>query len=527
MSERILPILLLACLLTSTSPAQVLRENPEQPPRAPSAAKASAVKPCFQPGALMIPLGESRSARLTGTPVGAAPVLEVGSPEVARASYRSGVLSVSGLAPGQTAVTVRFPERELRLPVEVRPWAVRLPERLEIRWNGEPPDRALYSEMLRTLLLSAGDLHARAKLTVEYKELPKPGAAASHQVKIEAAGPGLLPVSREVTVSVRPEAVSLTSAEALVVSNRPERVAGTGYLLQRTLPPGAVRLLYHHRNEPGHPERQLEVVLSNPCSEPQRVLLVLASVGPSEDEIYAGHEATRRFVRRVVGRQGLVLTLPARGSLTIDRLRMKPGQTVSGMALLQPLDEGTLELGIRAVAESDPFPEAVSSGELEAGEGRTARGIFPPVVESRHSHVLGGPFTYVPLGDEPFLRDPDTGEIGYGNFGVVHRILVELYNPDPEPRDAWVEFVPGGGPARGVLFLEDRLIEAAMARAHQTIRLGDWTLEPGETRWVTVETFPQSGSNYPVRLVFKSQFQGRSAAGKPHPGPEDWPRYLP
>ncbi len=65
-----------------------------------------------------------------------------------------------------------------------------------------------------------------------------------------------------------------------------------------------------------------------------------------------------------------------------------------------------------------------------------------------------------------------------------------------------------------------------MATAASPSRLGRWTLAPGEVREVRLETFPQSGSNYPINIEVHSDFLNLPPAPAPQVGPLQ-PFWLP
>lgn len=456
----------------------------------------------FDPAGLTVPLNEQRTAKIKGAP-SQPPDLQISDPSVVSAELTPTGLKVTALKAGDTTVTLAWANRKVTLPVKVRPWAARLPRTLRLSLTTRDPDQAFLREAVWRELL--GLLHPAATLKLTVKD---------NKADITAEGPGLLTAAATLPIELLKADVPLVTAQHLALSNRPERISGPGIVFDRVLPQAPTRVLYHHKNNPDQPERYLEVSLT--ADKPGKVALIVGSVGPSEDEIHVGHIATHRWLTRAFARQGQVLEIPAGGRI-VDRLRMKPGQTVSGMASLVPLEGGPFRLTIATERSDVRVPEVPNA--------RTARGIFPGVLEASYSHLLGGKYTFIQLGDPPFLTDPETGEASPGNFGTVYRVKLLLYNPHSEPMKAHLDFSPGGGPARGVVMIDDNFLDVAMATSSQTIGLQSWTLEPHESRQVNIETLPQSGSNYPVRLVVRSEW--KSAEGTPPPPTEDGPAYFP
>lgn len=438
---------------------------------------------------------------------------------MASVEVAGGEVRVTGLARGNATVTLSWAEDSLALPVQVRPWAARLPGRVDVPISGSMP----YEEAFRRVLLGRSAPHPEAKVAVGFEKPPALGVDTP--VRVSATGVGLLAAEGRVLARFVAAPVDVPRAGALIMSNRPEKVQAEGTLLQVPLPSAPVRLLVHHRNEPGSPERFLEVLVRNPHASPVRLFAVLAGVGPSQDEIFAGHLATRRFLDRLLACQGVTLRVAPGETLLVERLRMRPGQTVSEMGWLQPLEGNGVELTVRAV-DSDGGAPLQDLADPGPGPFPTGRGLFPAEIHASYAHDAGSRYTFIPLGDAPFTADPRTGEPNPGNFGVVHRLRILLGNPTGEPREVRLDFRPRGGPARGVFYVDGALVETPMASQGSPFRLGRWTLQPGEERDVFLETLPQSGSNYPVTLEVQSDFLNLPSAVPPPVEPLE-PRWLP
>lgn len=459
-----------------------------------------------QPGKLVVPLGESRTAVWSGP---GKPVLDLTDSTVAEARLEGNKIVVRGLNEGDAAISLTFGDKQVVLPVEVRTPAARFPARLSVSLTGRQLSHAVLVQALRSALDAQSGLDPRARLRFEPRRQKD-----AWVVDASASGPGLLPVSRSMPVDVSLQELAFTPARTLVVSNRPELVISPGVLLDRPLPPGPSRLLFHHRGSPDAPHQELEVVIRNVNATPARVRVALSSVGPSTDEIFAGHKAAQLLLDLLDQGDSYIMRLGAGQEVVLDRRLLKSGQTVSGMGWIEPMDGSQLRLVVRALDldhQEIPTQEAPDTGS------RTGRGLFPPALDVSIAHNLGGPFTYIPLGEGPFEQEPGTGETNYGHFGMVYRFRVLLINPSDQPQKAWIEFTPRAGPARGSLYVDGTRIETDMGNAASEIRVGEWEVGPGETREVHIESFPQSGSNYPVMLVVKSPYANGAvpAAEKP------------
>jgi hypothetical protein len=475
--------------------------------------------PNLEPTRLTVPLGETRPARWLN--LSGAPKVTISDPSIAEVFLTGNEIRVTGTSQGQATITLSWDHTSLNLPVVVRPWAARLPKDLVVPLSGEMPRQ----EALRRVLLSRAWPHPTARMEITFPKAPPKSPEAPIPVQVQASGPGLLTAKAKVQVRFQPTPIQIYQAGALVMSNRPEKISSEGTLLRQMLPAAPVRLLIHHCNQPQGPERFLEVLLRNPSDSPAKVFLVLEGVGPSADEIFAGHLASRRFLERMGDQQGITLQLAAGETVLLERLRMKPGQTVSAMGWLQVLQEVELDLTVRAV---DAQGRAPDQDLAPAGPGpfSTGRGLFPAEVYSSHAHDLGSRYSFIPLGDAPFTQDPITGEPNPGNFGVVYRLRLLLRNPTSEAREARLFFRPRGGPARGLFFVDGAFAETDNATSSSPYLLGRWSLAPGEVREVFLETFPQSGSNYPVTLEVQSEFMNLPSAPQPESIPLP-PRWMP
>jgi len=238
------------------------------------------------------------------------------------------------------------------------------------------------------------------------------------------------------------------------------------------------------------------------------VRLLWFGYGPSPDEIHVGHTAALDYA--VAGAVGLgeELVLPANGTRTMSIRRVKPGQTMSGMAYLDDVSNVNGPLGVKVLATSNlNLPDSPAASR---DPGRTASGIFPASIETDATHVVGGPYTYLQFGGEPYESDVTHGHPSYGNFGTVYRTRLVVNNPTSVSREVKVGFASGGGAARGVLSLDGEIYDLPMGVTGEGLPVKNYTLEPGETRQIDVELFPQAGSNYPVRVVVRSDYDRRA-----------------
>lgn len=452
----------------------------------------------------LVPLTESRNVEIS--PWRASDNIEVLSSDpsvVTVEALGNGKFQLQGLEAGQAVLSVSsssgltLPE----LPVSVKPWAARWgngPESLGL-WGEVAPNRV--RDTLRRWLSARSYVGSDINLT---------GGAQKDGVytfQANATHPDCIPVEKTLSVQVvgkPPEAIP--NAKVVVLSNHPERILSEGVLFSREVPQIPFRFMWHHRNDPQGPERFTVVQLTNPSSASRRLRVLWYGYGPSPDEIHVGHTAALDYAKAGVSGLGEEIVIPAKGTRVVEIRRVKPGQTVSGMAYLSEIGGSGAPIKVEVVATRTGL--TLPSSEAKVGDlGRTASGIFQATIDTEATHLLGGPFTYLEYGGEPYVKDIEHGHPSYGNFGTVYRTRLTLVNSGSESKVATVGFASAGGAARAVLSLDRQLYDLPMGTTGDGLPVKNYELAPGETRQVDVELFPQAGSNYPIRIVVKSNFE--------------------
>jgi len=452
----------------------------------------------------VVPLGESRTVSI-------AP-----HEGVSVQSFEPGVVEVEALGGGKFRLTgkswartnllattssgVQIPE----LPVSVKPWSA--------RWGEGPGTLTFYGPVTAKRVERSLDrwLSARTMIGAEISlEKLESKEEASWNYRVRAVGQGAIPVDSKIAIKVVEQPrQGFRPAEVVVLSNHPERIVSDGVLFERQVSDAPFRFMWHHRNQPGDPDRYLVLQLTNTAPVERRVRLLWFGYGPSPDEIHVGHTAALDYSVAGATGMGEEMVLPANGTRTMEIRRVKPGQTMSGMAYLADLSNITAPIGIRVLATSTlTLPETPASSR---DPGRTASGVFPAEIATEYSHLVGGPYTYLEFGGEPYEKDVTGGHPSYGNFGTVYRASLVLSNPTSVAQEVRIGFASGGGAARGVLALDGELYDLPMGVTGEGLPVRTYRLEAGETRQVDVELFPQAGSNYPVRVVVSSPYDRRA-----------------
>ena len=314
-------------------------------------------------------------------------------------------------------------------------------------------------------------------------------------------------------------------ADGLILSNWPEKIDHDQVLLEAPLPAdGFWRVMVHHRNLPGQPLRWLEVEIVQPESSGQRYAISSFVAGPSGDEIFAGHLAAFRYFRDLSGDNpsGYITTVGPGQSHLIERVWLKPGQTVSAMLGIRVLQAGSSPGMLRVSARTPDNREALSMQPMDSA-ARTARGVFAGEILRQLTYKVGPTYLFEDVGGQPYLPELQKGYPSPGNFGAVYRYRWLLDNSTDQDQEVRMEMSARGGPARACLWLDGDRIETDLLKAEPRI-LKRWLVPAQSQLPVGMETFPQAGSNFPLSVTLSSR-PSNGTLSPAQPAPLNW--YIP
>jgi hypothetical protein len=459
-------------------------------------------QPYLSTSPLVVPVGEARTAVVRGNIVGGVQV-QVDVP-VVTASYEKArrELRVIGQYPGRTELVVSDDRSALRVPVRAAKFAARVAATLMAGVTGSPASSDVVYRSAQAAVAASLSLEPGAWAQINPRLQPvsslPPGAAKALKVHLSAAGEDYLPYRAEPIVTVRNEPIQAGPVDVLMVSNSPERLLAHGLWYEGSLKDiQSARLLYHHVNSSRLPS-DLVIELWNVGDQATRVQIVSGKGGPSGDEAYAGHRAATEFLLNRAANIGWIVALPAKTAVPVIAQEMTPGSTLSGLVELRKLGAGDLRLRCYlAPSRSVWLPYPVRSYQPSPILGRWVYG--QPRQEISAKYVVGRDWAFVTVGDQavPGLAPGDKLS---GSYGVIYDITLELINPTESSATVEVMMEPGGGAARALLLVNGRPVEAALLKQDAEARIARYVLGPGEIRSVHLETTPQGGSNYPVRL---------------------------
>jgi hypothetical protein len=142
------------------------------------------------------------------------------------------------------------------------------------------------------------------------------------------------------------------------LSNTPEKVNAKGLL--KTFHLGGFnrhQLMYHHHNN-FQKELYFQIYLKNDSALDAVVYLNRAIGGPSQDEIFTGDIAMRRFWQNKIDGSFYSVTIPAGRALKVVSQKLKPKHVISGMMEMIPEDSNP-SVGVFILTTENPEIDTV------------------------------------------------------------------------------------------------------------------------------------------------------------------------
>lgn len=431
------------------------------------------------------------------------------------------VLTLTGTAPGTAQIVITDARGvSAALPVRVAYDAGSIAGTASVRITGNPASPEFVKEEAVAAARALATVRAGAQLIatpgeVTFSEPLSEDDVATIDVPILIQGEQYFGVSGTTRVTVENVAAPAIVPDSLLVSDYPERLTANGVLfaddVKRTVPS---RFLYFHFNPPGQPPRRIVLRAENPAPEPAILQFISGDGGPDPNEMLAGHDATRTFLERQVQNEGRILVVPARGTLTLAQQDMPPNAVVSGMLQLRVLSGSTVHLTLFAENASSPVDEPLSSSELLSGGQLHARGVFR-IPEFHSSAVWNTNESYLelPIGDIP-LPNLMNGQALAGDYGVKQSFVVKVQNPSAQPQAIAIYENPRGGHATGTYLIDGVLIQSHQVPPFSRYKIRQYVVPARGFVRVSIVTIPDSGSSYPLRLIFAPD-DGSVAPGAP------------
>jgi hypothetical protein len=381
---------------------------------------------------------------------------------------------------------------------------------LQVQVTGDPaPAYLLQLAILTTIRVALGlPSDDQVVLNITAPELTPLDATAQEAVEalVTVTPPGGEPVSQTVPVMLVNTVLPRSDAQALLVSNSPERLPfGKVLYVGQLRTQDTVRLLYHHQNGSTNKHMFLTVTVSNPSEDVVTAWISGATGGSGLDELALGHLAAWRFLDQYWGHAGFLLQIPGNTTIPLFVQDIAPLGITSGLMQIELLNGDRLNLQVtaRLDGEMDPPGESFPSDF----DTQHQRGLFRrPLIAKDLTYIVGGPPLMMTVGgDADSVHDGDTNAALQGNYGVIYAFQVDVQNPSPLPTAPVLSMHAQGGAARGTFLIDGHIMESPplLPNAPQTI--ATIPLAPETNHLLRIETMPESGSSYPVQLILESQ----------------------
>jgi hypothetical protein len=430
-------------------------------------------------------------------------------------------LTLSGKAPGATAIGVSDQRgTSTVVPVRVAYPAGAIPDSAQVRITGDPASPAFVKTQAIAAALALTQVRPGAQIvaTPDLVQVSQPLSqddVATVNVPVLIQGDQYFTVEGTTPVRVENVAAPKITPDSLTVSDFPERLTENGVLfahdLKREQP---TRFLYFHFNPPGQPQRRIVLRAQNESSEPAIVQFISGQGGPDPNEMLAGHDATTRFLRRLVQNEGRVIVIPGGGTLNLAEQPLPANNVVCNLLQLRVLNGSAVHLTLFAQNASSSPDEELSSTGLLAGDHPHARGLYA-IPEFHYSRLWNTTDEYLelPIGQIP-LPNLMEGQALAGDYGVLQSFVIKVQNPTDSPQPIAVYENPRGGRATGTFLIDGVLIQSHQVPPFSRYKIRQYVVPARGFVRVTIETIPDSGSSYPLRLIFAPD-DGSVAPGAP------------
>ncbi len=476
-----------------------------------SAPSPSATQPpiVFEPGSVAVAVGASATVRVMSVLGGL--TVHVADPTVADVAVDQSdqTVTVSGKAPGTTTIAVSD-QRGItgELPVRVAYNAGRIADAATIRITGDPASADFVKEQAAAIARSLAVPRQNAQVVVTTDQIAfnqplRQDDVTQIDVPVLVQGEQYFTVEGTTRVRIENMAAPKILPQSLMVSDFPERLTENGVLftsdLLRTQPS---RFLYFHYNPPGQPDRRIVLRAENRSGEPALVQFISGAGGPAPNEMAVGHTATRRFLERLVQNEGQIIVVPGSSSINLVEQALPATTIVCNVLQLRVLNGSTVHLTLFAQDYSaDPTQLPVSDALLQGGHPH-ARGVYS-IPEFHYSTLwnVTDPYLELQVGHIP-LPNVMSGQALSGDYGVVQSFVIKVQNPTAQPQPIAIYENPRGGRATGTYLIDGVLIQSHQTPPFSRYKVRQYVVPARGFVRVSIVTIPESGSSYPLRLVF-------------------------
>ena len=328
------------------------------------------------------------------------------------------------------------------------------------------------------------------------------GSRMAVNVGVTIAGDAsMTPVNAVTSVAVYNVVVPQAVPTRLFLSDDPEYLQSEGLVFRGDIAPDDTARLYYYHADTGAP-RDLDVVLTSNVRS--RVHLIASSAGPDLDVLSVGHAVTRDLLRFEGGGQGIVVDLDPGKPFVLRHALLLQGELVAGAVDVHVLSGGTVTASVVASAAGGR-PDAYLTGPRMSYDGHGRHGTFAldGYGTLAQTYTVGGPDVALQYGGRtPSPRNLNENDPGhdYGDYGVIHRIVLTLENPTDTPQVVYLYEKPRAGPVRSTFIVDGQFKEIGCARMPRPYAIATYQLPAHFTGASTTVTMTDGGSFYPVEI---------------------------
>jgi hypothetical protein len=216
----------------------------------------------------------------------------------------------------------------------------------------------------------------------------------------------------------------------------------------------------------------------------------------------------------LVQNEGRIIVVPGNTTLNLVEQPLPAKSVVASMLQLRVLNGSAVHLTLFAQNASSSPDESLASTELLSGDHPHARGIYQ-IPEFHYSRLWNVTDEYLelPIGQIP-LPNLIQGQALSGDYGVLQSFVIKVQNPTNAPQAIAIYENPRGGRATGTYLIDGVLIQSHQVPPFSRYKVRQYVVPARGFVRVTIQTIPESGSNYPLRLVFAPD-DGSVAPGAP------------
>jgi len=422
----------------------------------------------------------------------------------------SQTVTLTGIAPGTTSLTITDSRGvSAVVPVRVAYDAGSVADGALVRITGDPADGDYVKRQAVAAAVAQARVRAGAQIVVSTDQVSSEGPLAQDNiatvdVPVLIQGDTYLSVEGVTHVRVINVAEPKITPDSLMVSDFPERLESNGILftadLRRDQPS---RFLYFHYNPPGSPARRIVLRAQNQSAEPATIAFISGQGGPETNELEVGHTSTKRFLLYLVQNEGRVLTVPGNSSLNLVEQDLPAADIVSNLLQLRVLNGSVVHLTLLAENATDSADIPIANMELLEGGHPHARGVYsiPEFHYSRSWSVID-PYLELPIGNIPLLNQRVAGQALTGDYGVLQSFVINVQNPTARPASIALYENPRGGSATGTYLIDNVLVQSHQVPAFSRYKIRQYVVPAKGFVRVTIQTIPEAGSTYPLRLIF-------------------------